>query len=621
MLQNIRNKLQGTVAKVIIALITVPFAVFGIDAFFNASVPEAAWVNGEAISESELAQGVELQRRRLLDQSRDNPDPALLDASRLRGPVLDALIDRKLVQQVAEEAGFRVSETMLNQIILEDTNFQDDGKFSQARFQGILASNGMTASYYRRLLSEEILMAQVMNGLTTSEFVTERELREVARITQQSMDVHYLTIPVAGSDAGIVVPEEQVRQYYEENKADFRTEELVSVEYLELKLEDLFAPVAEQDLRREYDKRMASFKGGTERHAAHIMLSSLADEKAKEKLATLRERAVAGEDFAVLARENSEDIGSASSGGDLGFSAGDAFPEVFEQVLAGLAPGEVSEPLQTSSGWHLVKLLEVRVQKAPGYDEMRAAIERDLQRAAAEPQFVERSEKLADLTFNSDGLSEAAKELGLKLETSELFGRRGGEGLFADTRVIRTAFSKDVLDNAQNSELIELDSEHAVVLHLKQHRAEAQQELADVHDRIADLLRESLLREKVRAQADEVLASMKAGKDAESLAKDKGYQWQVALQYRRGSSEMATEIGEAAFATPRADTGAGYGSVVLPDGDAVVFKISNFKEGDSGQIPEEQQQVLRSLLQQARGREISAHYQKQLRQVASIERL
>ena len=159
------------------------------------------------------------------------------------------------------------------------------------------------------------------------------------------------------------------------------------------------------------------------------------------------------------------------------------------------------------------------------------------------------------------------------------------------------------------------------MLHLKQHSAEAQQELADVHDRIADLLRESLLREKVRAQADEVLASMKAGKDAESLAKDKGYQWQVALQYRRGSSEMATEIGEGAFATPRADTGAGYGSVVLPDRDAVVFKISNFKEGDSGQIPEEKQQVLRSLLQQARGREISAHYQKQLRQVASIERL
>ena len=199
------------------------------------------------------------------------------------------------------------------------------------------------------------------------------------------------------------------------------------------------------------------------------MLSSLPDEQAKEKLASLRERAVAGEDFAALAREYSDDVGSASSGGDLGFSAGDAFPAEFEQALAGLEPGDVSEPLQTSSGWHLVKLVEVRVQKAPDYDEMRAAIERDLQRAAAEPQFVERSEKLADLTFNSDGLSEAAKELGLKLETSELFGRRGGEGLFADTRVIRTAFSKDVLDNAQNSELIELDSEHAVVLHLKQH--------------------------------------------------------------------------------------------------------------------------------------------------------
>ena len=124
-------------------------------------------------------------------------------------------------------------------------------------------------------------------------------------------------------------------------------------------------------------------------------------------------------------------------------SAGDAFPAEFEEALAGLEPGGISEPIQTDSGWHLVKLLEVRVQEAPGFDEMRGAIEKDLQRAAAEPLFVERSEKLADLTFNSDGLSEAAKELDLGIESSGLFGRRGGEGLFADARVIRAAFSKD----------------------------------------------------------------------------------------------------------------------------------------------------------------------------------
>lgn len=620
MLQNIRDKLQGTVAKVIIALIAVPFAVFGIDAFFSGSAPDAARVNGEAISESELAQGVELQRRRLLDQAQDNPDPALLDEARLRGPVLDALIDRKLVQQVAEEAGFRVSEAMLNQIILENTSFQDDGKFSQARFQGILASNGMSPSYYKGLLREEILMSQVMSGLAASEFVTEHELREVARITQQSMDVRYLTIPVAASGGGITVPEEQVRKYYDENKTDFRTEEQVSVEYLELKLEDLVKPVLEPDLRREYESRMANFKGVTERHAAHIMLSSLADEQAREKLAALREKSLAGADFAALARENSEDVGSANSGGDLGFSAGDAFPAEFEEALAGLEPGGISEPIQTDSGWHLVKLLEVRVQEAPGFDEMRGAIEKDLQRAAAEPLFVERSEKLADLTFNSDGLSEAAKELDLGIESSGLFGRRGGEGLFADARVIRAAFSKDVLDNAQNSELIEIDSGHAMVLRLEQHQKERQQELADVHDRIADLLRESLIREKVRAEGDEILASMKAGQDVETLARKNGYQWQVVLQYRRGSPELAVEIGNAVFATPRTEAGTGFGSVVLPSGDAVVFKTANFHEGDFAGIPEEQRQVLGNLMQQARGREITAHYQNRLRQVASIER-
>lgn len=153
-----------------------------------------------------------------------------------------------------------------------------------------------------------------------------------------------------------------------------------------------------------------------------------------------------------------------------------------------------------------------------------------------------------------------------------MFGRRGGEGLFADARVIRAAFSKDALDNAQNSELIEIDSGHAMVLRLEQHQKERQQELADVHDRIADLLRESLIREKVRAEGDEILASMKAGQDVETLARKNGYQWQVVLQYRRGSPELAVEIGNAVFATPRTEAGTGFGSVVLPSGDAGGFQ-------------------------------------------------
>jgi peptidyl-prolyl cis-trans isomerase D len=333
MLQNIRDKIEGPLAKIILALIVIPFAAFGIDAFFTGGVPEVARVNGEAVTEPELAQTIELERRRLLAQMQDNVDASLLDEARLRGPVLESLIDRKLLRQVAERSGFRVGEAMLNQLIVDNESFHENGVFSQARFQGILASNGMSPAQFKDLMREEMMISQVTNGLEVSEFATDVEMGNVARLTQQSLDVKYFSVPVAGAEAGVEVPDDRIAAYYEENKSEFRTEETLQVEYVELKLADLFQPVAEEEVRAEYERRRESFEGAEERHAAHIMVASLSDAEAQAKLAALRERAVAGEDFATLARDNSEDAGSAAAGGDLGFSRGDAFPAEFETAL------------------------------------------------------------------------------------------------------------------------------------------------------------------------------------------------------------------------------------------------------------------------------------------------
>jgi len=621
MLQKIRNNIQGTIAKIIVAFIAIPFAVFGIDAFFTGGVPEVAKVNGEAITERELEQGIELERRRLLSQMQDNVDASLLDEQRLRGPVLDSLIERNLLRQLAEQAGFRVGDAMINQVIVDDETFHDNGVFSQGRFQGILASNGMSPALFKQLLAEEIVITQLMSGVAASEFVTDSELRDIARITQQALDVRYLTLPVAGYSGDTEVPESRIAEYYETNKSDFQTLEVVRLEYLELRLADLFEPVAEEDLRAEYDRRMKDFAAQTERLAAHIMLSSLGDDEAKQRLNELRERAVAGEDFAKLAMEHSEDSGSAANGGELGFSAGDAFPQEFEQALQLLQPGEVSQPVQTDSGWHLVKLIEVRAQDAPGFEEMRGEIETALQRRDAEPKFVERSEQLADLSFNSDGLAEAAKALELEIKVSPAVGRRGVEGLFADARVIAAAFSKDVLEDKQNSELIELDAEHALVLRLQEHKPSRQLELAEVEEQIRTLLVESMVREKLKADGEQILAAMKAGQSVEDIAVAAGHEWQVVLKHRRGAPELAAEISDAVFTTAREADGRARASIVLAGGDVVVFETANFEQGRLEDLSSDQQASLRALLQRGRGREVAGHYQERLRQSATIELL
>lgn len=621
MLQNIRDKTQGTLAKIILALIVIPFAAFGIDAFFTGGVPEVARVNGEAVTEPELAQNIELERRRLLAQMQDSVDAALLDEARLKGPVLESLIDRTLLRQVAERSGFRVGEAMLNQLIIDNESFHENGVFSQARFQGILASNGMSPAQFKDLMREDIMISQVTNGLEVSEFATDVELGNVAQLTQQTLDVQYFSVPVEGAGAGVEVPADRIAAYFEENKSEFLTEETLQVEYLELKLADLFQPVAEAEVRAEYERRVASFEGADERHAAHIMFSSLPDEEAQARLVALRERALAGEDFATLARENSEDAGSAASGGDLGFSSGDAFPAEFETALESLAPGEVSAPVKSKSGWHLVKLLELRQQTAPPFEEMRAGIETELQRRAAEPVFVERSDRLADLTFNSDDLAEASSALGLERKLSPEFGRRGGEGMFADARVIAAAFGEDVLANRQNSERIELDDEHVVVLRLKEHKSARQQELAEVEARIRDLLRESMVREEVRTRAEQLLAELDAGRSIEQIATAAGYEVKVIEHYGRDAPGVPAELGEALFRTPRAADGSGRGTVVTASGDALVYRFDNFRDGALESLPAEQREMLGNLLQRSRAREVQAHYQQRLRESSSVELL
>ena len=619
MRQKIRDNLQGTIAKVIIAIIAVPFAVFGIEAFFTGGEPTVASVADEVITQRELDQAIELQRRRLVGSGEEDIDPAELEDAKLRGPVLDSLIERKLLGQVAARSGFRVGDAMIDRIILDDESFQDNGTFSQERFQGILASNGLTTAYYRNLLREELLINQVLGGVATSDFSTEAEIREVARITQQSVDVRYLTVPLDTAGAPADVPAVRVAAYYEANKADFRTPETVALDYVELRIEDLYQKVSEDDVKREYDARLADYKDAEERRAAHIMISSLDDDKAKARLLELRARLEKGEDFATVAREASEDVGSAQDGGDLGYSGGDAFPAEFEEALASLQSGQVSQPLRTDSGWHLVKLLDVRAKEAPSLADLRPEIEAELQKKVAKPLFVEKSEQLADLTFNSEGLAEAAKALGLSVKQSSAISRRGGEGVFSDSRVINAGFSEDVLKSGQNSEIIELEDGHAVVLRLREHQPERQQELADVEPAIRTLLVEALRRERAREKAGRVLAELSSGTALDAIAKRDTLQWQVALEHRRGAPDLPKELGDAVFTGSRTADASGSGTVVMPEGDVVVYQTSNFREGELARIPPEQQLQLRSMLAQSRGSAAAAHYRQRLRSLVDVQ--
>jgi len=435
------------------------------------------------------------------------------------------------------------------------------------------------------------------------------------------LKLRYLTIPIASLSADVELSDAEIEDYYAEHAAEFMTEEQASMNYLELSIDMLAPDISEDQLQAEYQRRIDAMPPAIERHAAHIMLSSLDDDEAQTKLADLKRELEAGADFADLAEAHSEDPGSAQEGGDLGFTTGDAFPEEFEEALAALETGAVSDPVQTESGWHLIKLLDVREMARPGFEELRLEIETALQREAAEPLFVEQSEKLADLTFNSENLQEAADALGLVVQTTDLFGRDGGQGVFTETPVIRAAFSEDVLERDMNSEMIELGGEHVVVIHKSEHRPARQRDLAEVRPLIESMLKEVGIRALAEERAAALLSAAEAGESIESLANDNGYDWQLINAHRRGADGIAVELSDAAFGLKRSGAQVDTGSVSLANGDAVVFQVSEFRQGPTSSMPDQQRTALARIIEQGRGRAMAIEYQGLLRERADVKLL
>ena len=431
MLQNIRNNIQGTVAKIIIAIIIVPFAIFGIESLIGGgSSNEAAQVNGEKISDSDLQQAINIQKRQLLAMMGDNVQPAMLDDAALRGPALDALITQHLLQQGAAALKLGVSPQAVDQMILSMAAFQDDGKFSPDRYQALLRNQGYTPVYFKHMLQQELVVNQLHSGIADTDFVTPNELQRVTGLLQQQRSFAYVSIPVANLQEQVVINDSDIQSYYDEHKDKFLNEERIKPEYIELRVEDYFQPVDDAAVKAEYDREIANFKPSTERHAAHILIEvndQRSDEQAKALAESIRTKLAAGEDFAKLAAQYSDDVGSKNSGGDLGSSGGDTFPAVFEQALAQLQVGALSMPVKSESGYHLIKLLDAQVKDKPTFEQRKADIALHLQQAKAQPELQKAVEKLRDLVFNADGLSGSSARIEIAAEGRGM-GRSQNDG-------------------------------------------------------------------------------------------------------------------------------------------------------------------------------------------------
>ncbi len=626
MLQNIRNNIQGVAAKIIIGLMIVPFALYGIDFLFSGSSEKpAAIINGEKVSEFELNQALALQKRQLLSMMGDNIDPGLLDDAVLRKPALDSLVKQKILLQAADRAGVAVPDPVLNSNIVQMPQFQEEGRFSAERFRQVLGAQGFSTQLFRQLLRSDILIGQLNSGISNSVFLTDFQRDTVIRLGDQKRSFHYLTLSTDYYSAQAEVEPAEIEQYYQDNSGKFKTTESVRFAYLELKERDFFKPVAEADIRAAYQQEIDALNKQAERHAAHILVE-ITDERDREqaakRIAEAKEQIEAGESFEAVAKRFSDDFGSAEQGGDLGYSAGDTFPETFESALVNLEPGQVSAPIETDAGLHLVKLLDIRKPELPEFDSRRAAIEKSLQRQAAKPKLIAEVEALRDLVFNADGLAQPAEALSIKVKESDWVTPLQREGLMAHAAVRKAAFDAELRKQKYNSEVIEVSPEHFVVIHPLAYRAPELRPLADVKDQIVLELRVKKGRELAKAVAAEALESLRAGKSAEAIAKEsEGITWNVAVRAWRQDPAVAERIRSEAFMLSRPQEGAAptLSTITDENGDYVVVQLTAVNDGDDSLLGDKRRSELLASAQRVQASQSFSAYFDSLIKSADIK--
>lgn len=622
MLQSLRDNMKGTFAIIVIGLMIIPFALFGVDSLFmqDGSAGNAAEVNDRKISEVDLSRALRNQKQQLLQRYGEDAPVELLSDENLREPVLNRLIQREVIQQSAMLGGMTVADKQLDQLIVLSPQFQQNGKFNPELYTQLLRSSGFTPASYKQLLTQDIVLRQHISGIADTAFVTPTDLASLIGLTQQKRSFEYITLPQSAARDGIQIGESEAMEFYEGNQAQFMSNEMVSIEYIELSLESLAdaIDVSESDIEQQYRENIKSFEGDTLRQAAHILIEAKDDGSDAAVIEEVSAKLEAGEDFSALAQTYSDDFGSREVGGDLGVTDGSTFPDTFEAALAALQVGEVSGPVTTDAGVHFIKLLSEQKTEAPSLEDSREQIREEIALAEADSQFVELLDRLPEVTYNSDDLAASADELGLDVVTSTYFDRQGGEGITQNNQVLALAFSDELLSERQVSDVVELGNDHVLVLRVADHKPSAVKPFADVQDAIVETLARQQAAQKLQQQAEELQQRMIAGEDTAAIASQQNLEWQAAIEVNRAQSGYSQELIGYVFEQPKPDAEPVIGYTALDNGDFAVIKLKSVNVGQMPELqPAQQVNLSNTVNQQVANAELSL-FESEKREAAEV---
>lgn len=631
MLLAIRERIMGFLGWVILGILFVAFAFFGLNSYLQDDVSSfAAVVNGEEISQAQYQQAYDQLRRKMEQQLGESFDPSLLDENMLRAGSLQQLINQTLLIQAADSEGFAASNEQIALSINAVDAFKEDGVFSKDKYEQVLGYQGIRPAGFEHSLKQDIMANQFTVGVSATAAAPADNLVQAYVLEGQQRRFKYLLLPLSGFTEHVPVSDEDIQTYYETHADAFMTPERVRAQYLELDAAtlDTGVEISEEALQVLYDEQAEKYITPEERHARHILvkLSPDADEEvstaALNKANGIVSRLNDGEDFAVLAKELSDDPGSAANGGDLGtFGRGLMTPE-FEQAAFELQPGEVSKPVKSPFGLHIIEVIEIRPEVATPLDEVREQLTAQLLSTERADLFYEQSEVLSNTTFEQpDTLQAAAEELGIAIQETDWVSMSDGSGVAQHAKVREALFSEDVLDNGNNSAAIEIGPDHVVVIRVLERQEAAQKPLETVKVQIRQIIVAEKSRAQAQAKGEQYLTDLRSSvTDLDTIAAAESLEVQEIANITRNAAEPGAEIVAAAFAAaePAADKPVHEG-VLTAAGDYVIIALEEVKAGDFSSLPPAARKQLWGNLNRLQGAAEMAAVMNTLKAQASIE--
>jgi len=577
MLTTIREKAQGAFAWGILIIICVPFALWGIQNYLDTGreAPVAS-VGDKDFFQQDVT--------RAYEQYSQNLQGMGIDERTLKAQALDKLIKDEVLLQYVHQEGLVITDDSARDFIKSLDYFQVDGKFDDKRFKQLLAAQRMSSAEFVSRIKNALVMEQLQRSIIDSSVATQYDVEQFFKIQNQQRDIEYVTVPLQNLTEQ---PSEQdIAAYYQQHLDDYKTPEQASVEYVELSLEDLAkkVDVTEEKLKAFYDEQKDQYTTAERRKISHILfaINDKTDEKAALEKALKTKQELSTKDFAALAAELSDDKLSAKNGGDLGLFVPGTMEKAFDDAANSLALGEVSNPVKSAFGYHLIKVTELMPGEVKPFEAVKAEVTQAYQKAQAENAFYESGEKLTETSYeNPDNLQTVSESLNLPIKKSALFTRDKGEGIAADPKIRTAAFSEEV-QQGNNSAPVELGADRLVVLRTLEHKPTATRSLEEVK---ADVIA-NLLKEKAKLQAAEkaqnIKARLQAGESIQAVAaQDKlEVKKQTGLTRNFGEQAWQLQMSEAVFRAAKPVGGKPtIFTVVSPSGEQIVVSLTKVTEG------------------------------------------